>query len=271
MAEIQSEETTEAAPVVLEIDETEVAKIVGRIEEARALIDAGDVDEAMELCESILKTPGLPVNAGIKTGLLVRDLGHPDIANSVFESSYAKLKSVMDRLEDPERALLPAAEALADLERYDEAEALCRKAIDAAPDNLTVAVGYAAFLVHRNRLDEALAITERYCDLTDSKFNGAIHFAMIFDHLNCDDASRACLDRAKTHCKTKNQRAKLDFFLASKGMKKTAEDQHGMAVELFDEFAENYDKQLTKLENNGPSMVFTALEELNLPKPTFPK
>ncbi|PRY79217.1 putative TPR repeat methyltransferase [Marivita geojedonensis] len=266
MAEMQSDRTTEAAPVVLEIDEAEVARIVGRIEEARALIDAGDVDEAMELCESILKTPGLPVNAGIKVGLLVRDLGHTDIANSVFENSYAKLQLVMDRLEDPERALLPAAEALADLERYDEAEVLCRKAIDTAPDNLTVAVGYAAFLVHRDRLDDAMAITQRYCDLTDNKFNGAIHFAMIFDHLNCDDASRACLERAKKHCKTKTQRAKLDFFLASKGMKKTAEDQHGMAVELFDEFADDYDKQLTKLDNNGPSMVFTALEELNLPK-----
>lgn len=263
MSDLHAEQATN---VVLEIDDAEVAKVIGRIEEARALIDAGETDAAMALCKDILKTPGVPLNTAVKVGLLIRDLGQAEIAESVFVNAYEKIRSVMDRLDDPERALLPAAEALADLGRYDEAEVLCRKAIDAAPNNLTVAVGYAAFLVHRDRLEEALAITERYCDLTDSKFNGAIHFAMIFDHLNCDDAARACLERAKKHCKSKTQRAKLDFFLASKGMKKTAEDQHGMAVELFDGFAENYDTQLDKLENNGPSMVFTALEDLNLPK-----
>lgn len=260
---MQNEET---AHVVLEKDEVEASKIVARIEDVRVLIDSGDADAAMALCEDILRTPGIPINTAVKVGLLVKELGHTEIAASIFENAYTKLQSVIDRLEDPERALLPAAETLADLGHFDEAEALCQKAIQSAPENLTVAVGYSAFLVHRDRIDEALSVFEQHNDLTNSKFNSAIHFAMVFDHLQSDDAARACLEQAKTYCKTKTQRAKLDFFLASKGMKKNAEDQHGMAVELFDGFAENYDKQLAKLDNNGPSMVFTALEELGLPK-----
>ena len=254
------------AEVILEVDEAASARIVADLETIRALIDKGDTDAAMALSEKVLKSANVPVNVAVKLGLLIKEIGQTEIADALFETTYAKIQSVKHRLDDPERAILPAAEALADLGHYDEAEELCRKAIAIAPDNLTVAVGYVAFLVYRDRLDDALKVTETYCDLTDSKFNGAIHFAMIFDHLNCDSAARACLERAKVHCKTKNQRAKLDFFLASKGMKKTASDQHGMAVELFDSFAENYDTQLTKLDNNGPSMVFTALEELNLPK-----
>lgn len=231
---MQNEET---AHVVLEKDEVEASKIVARIEDVRVLIDSGDADAAMALCEDILRTPGIPINTAVKVGLLVKELGHREIAASIFENAYTKLQSVIDRLEDPERALLPAAETLADLGHFDEAEALCRKAIQSAPENLTVAVGYAAFLVHRDRIDEALSVFEQHSDLTNSKFNSAIHFALVFDHLQSDDAARACLEQAKMYCKTKTQRAKLDFFLASKGMKKNAEDQHGMAVELFDGFA----------------------------------
>lgn len=267
MSEMHTEHAaSDEAEVILDVDEAATAKIVGKLETIRGLIDAGDTNAAMALCDEVLTSPNLPVNAGVKLGLLIQEIGQTDIADVLFETTYAKIKAVIHRLENPERALLPAAEALADLGYFDEAEMLCRKAIAKAPDNLTVAVGYAAFLVYRDRVNDAVKISENYCTLTDSKFNGAIHFAMIFDHLKCDDAARACLERAKKYCKTKNQRAKLDFFLASKGMKKTASDQHGMAVELFDGFADNYDTQLTKLDNNGPSMVLTALEDLNLPK-----
>lgn len=257
---------SDEAEVILDVDEATTAKIVGKLETIRGLIDAGDTNAAMTLCDEVLTSPNLPVNAGVKLGLLIQEIGQTDIADVLFETTYAKIKAVIHRLKNPERALLPAAEALADLGYFDEAEILCRKAIAKAPDNLTVAVGYTAFLVYRERQADALKVAEDYLDQAQSAFEGAIHFAMIFNHLAVPDAARHCLKKAEKACKTKTQKAKLEFFLASDGMAKTELDQHGMAVELFDQFAKDYDKQLEKLENNGPSMIFTALEDLQLPK-----
>jgi predicted TPR repeat methyltransferase len=252
--------------VILEAAPATASRLVGQLETARQLIDNGDPDAAWALCDKILSTPDLPVNTGVKAALLAKEIGREEIAEAVFAAAYDKITTILNRLRDPERAILPAAEALADMEHYDMAEALCLKARELAPDNLTVAVGYTAFLVYRERQVDALKVAEDYLDQAQSAFEGAIHFAMIFNHLAVPDAARHCLTKAEKACKTKTQKAKLEFFLASDGMAKTELDQHGMAVELFDQFAKDYDKQLEKLENNGPSMIFTALEDLQLPK-----
>lgn len=256
----------DAAETILEVSSEATSRVEGKLHDVNALIDKGESEDAWALCEEILKIPDLPLNTAVKAALLIKQIGGTEIADSVFSATYDKIKSRIDQLKDPERAMLPAAEALADMGHYDEAETLCQKALAQVPDNMTVAVGYAAFLVYRGRLDEAMQVANDYCDRTDRKFDATLHFATIFNHLNCDGPARACLELSSKHCKTSTQRAKLDFFLASQGMTTKKLDQHGMAVELFDGFAESYDKQLSKLDNNGPSMVFTALEELQLPK-----
>ena len=74
------------------------------------------------------------------------------------------------------------------------------------------------------------------------------------------------LDKAQALSTTSIQRAKINHMRAANDGKATELDQHGMAVGILDSFAENYDAQLEKIKNNGPSMVYTALVELGLPK-----
>ena len=267
---MQEQQTTtpgsKAPEVLLEADPQVMSHVATRLEEARGLVENGQNDAAWDICEDLLRTPNLSVNSGAKIALVIRDLGKPDIAERIQSTIFDKIMAGMDRLRDPERALLPAAEALADLGHFDEAEKLSRRAFAAAPGNLTVAVGLAAFFMYRERTDEAVDVAREHILAWSDPFNSAIHFAMVFNHLGAKEAAKTCLELAKPHCKSKTQRAKLDYFLASNGMQVSGLDQHGMAVELFDEFAENYDQQLTKLENNGPNMVYSALEQLDIPK-----
>jgi predicted TPR repeat methyltransferase/thioredoxin-like negative regulator of GroEL len=252
--------------LILDAAPKATSSTVGQLEEARVLLDQDDHEGAWAICDHLIQMPDLPLNTAVKVALLAKEIGQTEIAEAIFSDAYTQITTNLDRIKDPEHAMLPAAEALADMGYYDDAEALCRKAIAQAPDNLTVAVGYVAFLVYRKRENEAVQVADTFHADAKPKFDIAFHFATIFDHLGGKAGARAFLERAETHCKTKTQRARLDFLSASVGLSKTDLDQHGMAVELFDGFAKDYDKQLTKLDNNGPSMVFTALEELQLPK-----
>jgi predicted TPR repeat methyltransferase len=268
MVDVQSNPDSEgAASVILDPDPQVRSDIMARLEEALDLLAADDKDAAWDICDKLLDRTDIPVHAGSKIALVVERLGKKELADRLKASILENIRQVKDRLLDPERALMPAAEALSELGQDEEAEALCRQALEIAPSNLTAATGLVTYLTRRDRHDEAWDTAVGFLDRNQqNEFDVAIHFSMVFGYQNQLERAKQLLERATATCKTKPQRAKLEHFMASFGMTNKELDQHGMAVDLFDDFAESYDQQLQILQNNGPSIIFTALEELQLPK-----
>ena len=181
------------------------------------------------------------------------------------EDKFAHIKHLFELVQHSADAITVAV-ALFDLGEKEDAEKLVWKALQKAPDTQLVVVEAAALFVQFDLREHAYNVAKTYLENTSDAFNSAIHLSVVLSHLKYVEGAQMCLQIAEKNCKTKAERAKLDYFFASNGMPVADLDQHGMAVELFDKFAENYDTQLGILGNNGPSLIFTALQELNLPK-----
>ncbi len=270
MSDIQSEpqqsEVSDDLGISLEAD-AEIWKDLGaQIEAARNLVFEKKYEEATEACKALIAQESLPLGAAAKVALIFKSLGHEDVAEKIQKRVLKGIKSNLDRLKDPQTALFPAAAALFDLGEKEDAEKLVWKALQKAPDTQLVVVEAAALFVQFDLREHAYNVAKTYLENTSDAFNSAIHLSVVLSHLKYVEGAQMCLQIAEKNCKTKAERAKLDYFFASNGMPVADLDQHGMAVELFDKFAENYDTQLGILGNNGPSLIFTALQELNLPK-----
>lgn len=233
---------------------------------ARELIIDGKREEALELCLSVLDKEDLPIRIASTLSLILRDLNQTRTADHIREVILKGLKNGPHELPTSTEGLLERAETYADLQAYEEAEDMCLRALKIDPDNFSAVNALCAFLAQRGRLDDALVHALAFCERGGNTFDSFMYFATIFGHLKSKTAVTTFLDKAQEKCTTRTQQAKLDHMRAANDGTSAPQDQHGMAVGIFDTFAENYDAQLAKIKNNGPSMVYTALVELGLPK-----
>lgn len=252
--------------ITLEPNPEVTKEILAELQRARSLINDGDLEEATKICKTLLARDDMSIGAASKLTFVLKMLGQDEVAERIQTRILGKIKGKIHLLRDPATAMFPAAMILIDLGEPETAEQLIFKALETAPGEQLVVVEAAALLVQLDRHDAAYQLAKDYLDSIDRAFDSAIHFSVVFSHIKYPEGARMCLDVAKRNCKTKTERAKLDYFLASNGEPVAQLDQHGMAVELFDKFADIYDHQLGVLGNNGPSLIYTALEELKLPK-----
>jgi predicted TPR repeat methyltransferase len=236
------------------------------LDRARELIIDGDRDAALKLCLSVLDKEDLPIRIAATLSLIMRDLNQTRTADHIREVILRGLTNGPHQIPKTTEGLLDRAEILADLQAFDQAEDMCRRALEIDPDNFSAINALCAFLGHRGRLDEAKDQALAFCERGGNNFDSFMYFATIFGHLESRDAVKLFLDKAQKQCTSRTQQAKLDHMRAANGEHPAELDQHGMAVGIFDTFAENYDAQLAKIKNNGPSMIYTALVELDLPK-----
>lgn len=243
-----------------------VAALQADLDEARKLIIDGDRDGALNLCLSVLDKEDLPIRIAATLSLIMRDLNQTRTADHIREVILKGLKNGPHQIPRTTKGLLDRAEIFADLQAFDEAEDMCRRALEIDPDSLLAINALCAFLAQTDRLDEAKTQALAFCENGGNTFSSFMYFATIFGHLENKEAVSLFLDKAQEQCKTSTEQAKIDHFRAANDERPADLDQHGMAVGIFDSFAENYDAQLEKIKNNGPSMVYTALLELGLAK-----
>lgn len=236
------------------------------LDKARELIIDGDREAALNLCLSVLDKEDLPIRIASTLSLILRDLNQTRTADHIREVILKGLNKGPHQLPKTTEGLLERAEVFADLEAFEEAEDMCHRALTVDPENFSAVNALCAFLGHRDRLDEAQAHALNFCERGGNTFDSFMYFATIFAHLKSKSAVTVFLDKAQEQCTTRTQQAKLDHIRAANDGTPAPLDQHGMAVGIFDTFAENYDTQLAKIKNNGPSMIYTALVELDLPR-----
>jgi predicted TPR repeat methyltransferase len=267
MQDMQSDQPrVEDHEIILEPSPEVTSEIYAEIDRARILVHDGKFEEATEICKTLLARDELSIAAAAKLTFILRMLGQDEVADQIQSRILSEIRGKTHLFKNPQAAMFPAAMALIDFGEAKEAEKLIWKALEAEPDTQIVVVEAAALLVQLDRRDAAYQVAKEYLERAAAAFDAAIHFSVVFSHIKYPEAARMCLEIAKKNCKTKPQRAKLDYFLASNGVPVAELDQHSMVVELFDKFADVYDQQLGALGNNGPSLIYTALEELNLSK-----
>jgi predicted TPR repeat methyltransferase len=253
-------------PIVRDPDAETMVQINSDLERASDLAAQGSRDEALDLCIKVLGRENLPARSAASLSLIMRQLGQTQTADQIRNVVLQGIHSNLDAIERSVATILPTAEALDDLGAFEEAERLYWRAAEIAPDDPTVVLAVSACLLQRGRTDEAVTFAEAFCVRVGHPFEILLHFSRFFAHFGACDAAGTFLDHAASQCKTQAQRKQLDFQRAGLGGPVAGVDQHTMAVELFDTFAENYDNKLSTLGNNGPSLILTALEDLALPK-----
>jgi predicted TPR repeat methyltransferase len=244
----------------------EMAGINSELETARDLLSDGHRDEALEVCKSILTRKNLPLRSAATLSLIMRELGQTQAADEIRGIVLSGVQANYAQIQESVVALLPVAESMADLGERDLAERMVRRALEIAPGDVRVLSSAVAFLAQTQRMGEAHDIAAAFAERMNHDPEILLYLYMMFGHYKAESIARDFLDMARERCTTPSQRAKLNYMLAASGVPVAELDQHGMAVNLFDSFAENYDRHLTALGNNGPSLVYTALEDLKLPK-----
>ena len=247
-----------------EAEAKNLARIEADLEAARDLLVDGQRQAALDRCMEILNRETLPITSACTLSVLMRDLGQVQAAEHIRSIVLDGLRRAEPSAAQTPDALLHRAELYSDLEAFDDAEALCRRVVETAPEDIRGVNALASFLTFRNRPGEARAAAEAFCDRNGEVFETFIYFVTIFGHLNARDTVLHFLDRADRCCETATQRARLDYLRAANGLDVDRLDQPGMAVAVFDSFADSYDARLSRIENNGPSLVLTALRELGL-------
>ncbi|MCK0149394.1 methyltransferase domain-containing protein [Marivita sp. S6314] len=247
------------------LEATEASAAEQELERARTLLKDGDKAAAAKICETYIKQD-LSVSEACVLSVLLRELGQTDAADTVRNTLINAVQTQAQTDPDLPNTFVAGAEILVALEAFDEAVALCKLAYDRAPDVEEVMNTYVSLLINLERLTDAQQVVTDYCNRNGDKFNVLLHMATIFSHLGERDYALELLKRAETQCKDKTEKAKIDYLRAANGVRVPGLDQHGMAVSIFDGFADSYDEKLEVLENNGPAMVFAALQELKLPE-----
>lgn len=224
----------------------------------------GETEDALRICEAVAETGRFKLPDACILSALMRKLGRTGPAQQLWqdvENGLAQLSAA-----DPASgaAILETAKVLSGFDAVDEVETLCRRAHQLAPDDGKTLTPLLSILAYRDKIAEAQAIALAFCERNTERVELLFYLATIFSHFDAQAAVRRLLDMAGDRCKTKTQRAKLNYLLAANGLPVADLDQHGMAVEIFDNFAESYDTKLAQLGNRGPDLVFDALQELGL-------
>lgn len=267
MVQVPNEGRRGADATAPDADATDpMAAFQADITKARELILEGERQAALDLCLGILDKEDLPIRIAATLSLVMRDLGQTNAADHIREVLLNGLRSDQFPIPSTPSELSDRAEIFADLDAFEEAEDMCRRTLEIEPDNMGARNAVIAFLLEQDKTQEAHEMALAFCERGDNTFDAFMYFAGIFGHLEHKDIATSFLDKAQEQCKTSTEQAKIDHIRAAFDAPTAELDQHGMAVGIFDDFAENYDAQLEKIENNGPSMVYTAIEELGLPK-----
>ncbi|SHH84667.1 Predicted methyltransferase, contains TPR repeat [Marivita hallyeonensis] len=242
------------------------AFIDAQLEKARDLVTEGKQEEALRTCTDVLKQGDLPIQSASTLARIVRHLGQDEMADQITSVLIEGIRKNLESLSQSTPNLIIAAQSLADLEKFDDAKQLSDLARPTVINDVHLTTSYCSLMVSMDYEKDAFSAATEFIKGKPDQFEIAIHFAMVFAHLDCRESARHFLFHAREHVTSKSQRAQLNYQLAAHGYPVDDLDQHAMAVELFDNFADTYDEQLKLLENNGPSLLYSVLEDLNIPK-----
>ncbi|WP_187393726.1 methyltransferase domain-containing protein [Oceaniovalibus sp. ACAM 378] len=240
-----------------------IAQTLARAEDA---FRNQDRDLCLTLCHEVLTEDDTPLDHAITVSLLLREIGQEELASHVQHSIVAAVRSSIDAAWDSPGNLVLMAQVLDSTDDRPEAERLYRRAYDIDPTITLSVIALAVFLIETDRAPEALDLVGPAIESNDKPLAMARYFAVTFGHRGATEQAITLMERTRTKCKSASERGQIDHVLAGLRGKDTGLDQHAMAVTLFDKFAENYDEQLEKLGNKGPTVMLSLLEQLNLPR-----
>ena len=227
----------------------------------------GKQAESLKICVSLLKVPNLRIDNAAAAASLLRDLKQDQMADQVRAMVLDGIQSRQHAASDSVPELLVAARALAALEENDLARERTTRIRSLQPDDLNDIIKTCMVLERIGKPEDALGLAEDFLDRGNETFQNVMSIVFVFGQFEHQTDVKPLLARAEKRCASEKDRAVLHYQMAAHGMDVPGDlDQHNMALATFDSFAKSYDERLENLENNGPSLIYSALEELELPK-----
>lgn len=236
---------------------------------AEELLDAaeqhqwsGNDAEAVQACAAALQLGALSVQHLLRAVLVLRETGEEEAAEQIAGGVLAQLTAAREA--DPANADI-AAElgfALSKLDQDDAALPHLEAALGRTQDPMRPVYLMADIHLKRGAPDLALDAFQRLSTHHPEDGDIMLRGAAMLAHFGAHQQARALLRWAEPHLTGRRQ--EFNHIAALCGASDAVPDQAAVAEELFDGFAESYDRVLKQIGNNGPVMVGRMLAMLGL-------
>lgn len=240
---------------------TEVERL---IDEARAKFHDDDPRGAFLACKAALDTGDARLEDVANIALIFDALNQPQAAEAVRQTLLQTIDTNRADVWNDAPALAEMGGYLIQFDSVQAGERYLARAFELAPDVFGSAFSYFVALNKLARFDDALAVGLTILDQHPNAFAALKAIVTTFDHFDARPQADATLAHMESHAKTDHDRETLNTLRAGFANDESTVDQRRMATDLFDNFANNYDMQLAKLGNNGPSVILSVLAQLGL-------
>ncbi|RVT84077.1 methyltransferase domain-containing protein [Rhodobacteraceae bacterium CCMM004] len=232
------------------------------VEEAVALLGDDNVREALDTCQAALRAGPMSAYSASRIVKMLRMTGNDPAADQVEAVLRERSEAAIAADPDDAQNYADWGAVLDFLGHPEEAEATLVKCIERAPVPEGPAFMITMHRLARGAVDEAAAPWPELLKNTRRPGPKVIVLARLFDKYGHRDRAEAMLEDARRHFPDGS--GDIDKALANLRGTATGADQHRSAVEIFDQFAEDYDENLAAIANRGPQLIAATLEELGL-------
>lgn len=232
--------------------------------EAITHYNEGRSDAALEICKKLIDIDGVDARNAARISKLLGQLGQTAAAAQIREMVLAGLSN--EAAKRPQDASIQSEAGFLHeyFEETDVAVGYYNKALDLDPSDLMPAFQLTGMSLRRGDPRAAIQIWEPVIAKALHPGKVLLRLARILGQSGFPSEAEEILERARPHCSSIMK--EFDFVVAGVRGESKSLDQHGMAVELFDAFADSYDQTLESLQNNGPYMIGQMLDDLGLKK-----
>ena len=231
---------------------------------ANAQLDKGQLTGAVDTCLRIIRDH--PVNAVTATNivLLMRQANRADLGAEIESALIRQLTNDITIPAQTGLFLSSFGWILFALKRPDEAYAMLERALERDPLDQKSLATLTSHRLAQNDPDGAIALWQRGFDASPDDGLLRLNLVRRLARNGCMDHAKQILDLAEPLCV--NHRDQFNYIADSVRGTSTAKAQAAMTVDLFDAFAESYDKNLKDLHNRGPEIIGRLLTAIKLPR-----
>lgn len=247
----------------LEDDAAQAKATAATLDRVEALLASGEPAQAAALCRQILGSGALPMNLAGNLVLLLRRAGDAEEAEGREAELLALLRARAARRPEDPRPQVDLGRMLSGFGRLGAAREALAAALPRDPLNLRAVTALSAIHLKQAAPEAALALWRPVLAADPGNGELRLNLARMFAQSGALAEAKAMLDAAEPLCR--GNRHEFDFVAAGIRDQGSATAQAAMTVEVFDRFAQSYDRTLATLDNRGPKLVGLVLDALALP------
>ena len=231
---------------------------------ANAQLDKGQLNAAVDSCLKIIRDHAITSVSATNIVLLMRQANRPDLGSAIEAALVQQMTDAFHATDQTALYRSNMAWILFALAQTDRAYAMLAGALNLDPLDQKA---LATLTTHRlKHADPAGAIALWQPGFDAAPADGLLRLNLVrrLARSGFMDHARHILDLADPLCA--NHRDQFNYIADSVRGTETARAQAAMTVDLFDAFAETYDKNLKNLHNRGPEIIGRLLTAIKLPR-----